>query len=31
MITGQDFLNRIRTLAKEMTDDIFNTYSTKEE
>ena len=31
MITGQDFLNRIRTLAKEMTDDIFNIYSTKEE
>lgn len=31
MITGQDFLNKIRTLAKEMTDDIFNTYSTKEE
>ncbi|MBV8059655.1 hypothetical protein HF894_13785 [Bacteroides sp. AN421] len=31
MITGQDFLNRIRNLAKEMTDDIFNTYSTKEE
>lgn len=31
MITGQDFLNRISTLAKEMTDDIFNTYSTKEE
>ena len=30
MITGQDFLNRIRTLAKEMTDDIFITYSTKE-
>ena len=30
MITRQDFLNRIRTLAKEMTDDIFNTYSQKE-
>ena len=26
---GQDFLNKIRTLAKEMTDDIFNTYLRK--
>ena len=29
MTTGQKFLDRIRTLAMEMTDDIFNTYTPK--
>lgn len=28
---GQDFLERIKALAKEMTDDIFNTYTPKGE
>ena len=28
--TGQDFLDRIKILAGEMTDDIFSTYTTKE-
>lgn len=28
--TGQDFLDRVKVLAGEMTDDIFSTYTTKE-
>ena len=31
MTTGQEFLDRIKVLAKEMTDDIFNTYSQRKE